>query len=63
MSPSERVGVRWHVFRCPACARYIASMRKTIGLMADSPPPPPPPPEVEDRILAALRNRRPSDGV
>ena len=58
LSLPNRLGVRWHLFRCDACVHYFNQMRKTVRLLADSPPAPPEA-GVEDRVLAGLRQRTP----
>lgn len=50
-----RVGARTHLALCPACRRYYAQMRQTIGLLAAGSLPPPAP-QAEARVVARLRD-------
>jgi predicted anti-sigma-YlaC factor YlaD len=48
----SRLAVRFHLFRCEACRRYIDQMRKTVRLLGRGVFPPPVQ-ELEDRLIAA----------
>ena len=48
------LGVRWHLLQCDACRRYIAQMRQTVRLLAESAFPPPRI-DIEDSVLRAAR--------
>lgn len=54
------LGVRWHLLQCDACRRYIAQMRQTIRLLADSAFPPPGT-DSEDSVLHAVHGGAPPD--
>lgn len=51
--------VRFHLWLCVSCRRYVDQVRRTIRFLADGPPPAPPAPEVEDRIVGSLLSRPP----
>jgi anti-sigma factor RsiW len=45
---------RWHLVRCDACRRYVAQMRKTVRLLAETAFPAPTA-DVETSVLRAMR--------
>ena len=52
------LGVRWHLLQCDACRRYIAQMRQTIRLVADSAFAPPSA-DTEETVLRAVHSGAP----
>ncbi len=52
------LGLRWHLLQCDACRRYIAQMRQTVRLLADSAFPPPRA-DIEDSVLRAAQGVAP----
>jgi len=52
------LGVRWHLLQCDACRHYIAQMRQTIRLLANSAFPPPGA-DTENTVLRAVHGEAP----
>jgi hypothetical protein len=48
------LGMRWHLLQCDACRRYIAQMRQTVRLLAESRFPPPRT-DIEDGLVRAAQ--------